>query len=101
MAQMSNVIGEDLDFLISKFDETFNKAEKLSKTKIYEDAVDTTGTKTKLPPTTRTTREDILSRIGETNINVQTGTLLGSEKDVENAVSKAIVEAQKRGITVF
>ena len=63
--------------------------------------MDTTGGKTKLPPTTTPTREDIFSKLGEVNINVQTGSLLGSEKDVEEAVSKAIVEAQKRGISVF
>lgn len=105
MAQMSSVIGEDLDFLIGKFDETFKSAEKLSRTKIYKDTVETptTPSRTTFPNTlTENRRADILSRIGESSVtvNVTTGSLLGTEQDVEEAVSKALVQAQKRGISI-
>ena len=54
-----------------------------------------------LPPSQN---QNLLNRIGEsftTNVTVNTGSLLGSEADVEEAVSRALVQAQQRGITVI
>ena len=110
LKKLVSITGIELGKLNNMFDETFNKSIKIGL------GADTSGGNggaggggVKFPATGGTTglsaerRADIMGRIGEnnvTNINVTTGATLGTTTEIEDAVSRALTEAKRRGITV-
>ena len=49
-------------------------------------------------------RAELMGRIGETNVTnvtVNTGATLGTTTDIEEAVSSALTEAKRRGISII
>jgi len=105
IAKMSSITGEKLDFLIGKFQATFREAEKLKNFELGPTTPSSPASSVTYPSTgglSQSRKQEIVSRMGEPNltVNVTTGAILGSEQDVEEAVSKALVKAQKRGISI-
>ena len=113
LKKMASITGIEIDKLMKKYDELFAKSSRIglspSPASVSETTSSSAGTGggTVFPATggiRPSQREDLLARIGETNVTnvtVNTGSLLGSEADVEEAVSRALVQAQQRGITVI
>lgn len=116
LKKMSSITGIEIDKLMAKYDELFAKSSRIGLTpspaSVSTTTSSSTGTDTGgtifpasggagLPPSQN---QNLLNRIGETrvtNVTVNTGSLLGSEADVEEAVSRALVQAQQRGINVI
>ena len=116
LKKMSFITGIEIDKLMAKYDELFAKSSRIGLTpspaSVSTTTSSSTGTDTGgtifpasggagLPPSQN---QNLLNRIGETrvtNVTVNTGSLLGSEADVEEAVSRALVQAQQRGINVI
>jgi TP901 family phage tail tape measure protein len=116
LKKMSSITGIEIDKLMAKYDELFAKSQRIGLSPSPASVSTTTSSSTDgatggtvfpasvgagLPPSQN---QNLLNRIGETrvtNVTVNTGSLLGSEADVEEAVSRALVQAQQRGINVI
>jgi hypothetical protein len=117
MKKIAKITQTELGKVSKMFAETFNQAKNLGITGIGL-GTDTgggggtggAGGGMKFPATGGTTglsaerRADIMGRIGETNVTnvtVNTGATLGTTTDIEEAVSAALTEAKRRGISVI
>ena len=115
MKKIARITQTELGKVSQMFKDTFNQAKNLGITGVGLGTDTGTGGGTggggmKFPATGGTTglsadrRAEIISRMGETNVTnvvVNTGATLGTTTDIEEAVSSALTEAKRRGISII
>lgn len=118
LKKMSSITGIEIDKLMAKYDELFAKSSRIGlnpspasvskTTSSSTDSSDGSGGGTKFPslpfvPTSTDIGGGLAQRNlggGQTLITVNTGSMLGTPAEIEEAVAKALQEGARRGINV-
>ena len=109
---MARITGIEIDKLMQKYDELFNKSSRIglspspvSESQTTSSSADTGSGSTVFPASggavPEFNKDSAIARFGNTNIiTVNPQAILGTPQEIEEAVAKALQEGARRGINV-